>query len=157
MYNSGMNEILDRASLAKDADPIELVTTLIHTGKVIEERLDDTLAAVGLSVAKWAAIHQLALAEEPLTLSQLADRLACVRSNATQLVDRLEADKLVRRAPDPEDRRSIRAQLTPEGRRRYQAGRDAVQLFARELLGRYAAKEQALLSELLVRLDKPSA
>ena len=30
--------------------------------------------------------------DEPLPLSQLAERCSCVRSNITQLVDRLEAD-----------------------------------------------------------------
>ena len=135
----------------------ELVTSLVHAGKLVEERLGEALAGTELSVAKWAAIAQLAQAGQPLALSQLADRLACVRSNATQLVDRLEAEKLVRRAPDPEDRRSIRVELTPEGYRRYRAGHEAVQKFARELLGRYMPKEQALLFELLGRLDNPTS
>ena len=36
----------------------------------------------------------------------LAERLTCAKSNVTQLVDRLEADGLVRRKLDPSDRRS---------------------------------------------------
>jgi DNA-binding MarR family transcriptional regulator len=50
-----------------------------------------------------------------------------VRSNITQLIDRLEADRLVLRAPDPVDRRSIRAELTEEGRARYEKGLEALQ------------------------------
>ena len=33
----------------------------------------------------------------------------------TQLVDRLEADGLVRRVADPTDRRSVKAEITDEG------------------------------------------
>jgi len=48
--------------------------------------------------------------------------LACVKSNVTQLVDRLEADGLVERAPDPNDRRSRLAMLTERGRKAHAEG-----------------------------------
>jgi len=74
----------------------------------VEERLADA----GLSLPKLAALHQLSQAGDSLPLGQLAERLACVKSNVTQLVDRLEADGLVVRAADPNDRRSRLAVLT---------------------------------------------
>ena len=52
------------------------------------------------------------------TLSELASRMICVRSNITQLMGRLEADGLVQREEDPHDRRCVRATLTPLGRER---------------------------------------
>jgi DNA-binding MarR family transcriptional regulator len=45
-----------------------------------------------------------------------------VRSNITQLVDRLEADGLVKRIDDPADRRAVRAEVTRLGRERHDAG-----------------------------------
>lgn len=77
---------------------------------------------MGLSMAKHSALSRLQEAGEPLTLSELAERLSCVRSNITQLVDRLEADGLVRRVADPSDRRSVRAELTALGREKHAAG-----------------------------------
>ncbi|HKY97065.1 MAG TPA: MarR family transcriptional regulator, partial [Gemmatimonadaceae bacterium] len=71
---------------------------------------------------KHTALTKLQEAGEPLTLSDLAERLSCVRSNITQLVDRLESDGLVRRVADPSDRRSIRAELTDLGKERQVAG-----------------------------------
>ena len=56
---------------------------------------------MGLSLAKLGALRHLALADEPLTLTQLAERHCCGRSNVTALIDRLEADGLVARAADP--------------------------------------------------------
>src|SRR5688572_13636294 len=104
------------------------VTTTTRLGQFIkslhavESRLEGALEPIGLSLAKFGALAQLAAAGEPLPLSTLAERRACVRSNITQLVDRLEAEGLVKRSDDPRDRRSVRAELTDEGRSRYDAG-----------------------------------
>src|SRR5258708_39062854 len=65
-------------------------------------------------------------AKEPVALSDMAQRLACVRSNMTQLVDRLEQDGLVRRRADSADRRSVRAELTPTGERAHAAATAAL-------------------------------
>jgi DNA-binding MarR family transcriptional regulator len=75
-----------------------------------------------LSLAKLNVLGILVGSSAPLTLGELAQKLACVRSNVTQLVDRLESDGLVRREADPADRRSIRAVVTDAGRDREKAG-----------------------------------
>ena len=80
---------------------------------------------------------------------ELAQKLACVRSNVTQLVDRLESGGLVKREADPADRRSIRAVITDAGRDRERAGSMAlseVQDKISHILGRYDVGhiEQAL-------------
>jgi DNA-binding MarR family transcriptional regulator len=64
----------------------------------------------------------LATQDEPTSLSELAEKFTCVRSNVTQLVDRLEADGLVKRTDDPADRRAVRAEVTGLGRKRHAAG-----------------------------------
>lgn len=120
-----MNDNATTTTVAEPAAP-HWTFSVLHAAHVIEERIEVALGKVGLSMAKQGALTELALAGEPLTLSQLAARLSCVRSNMTQLVDRLEADGLVRRLDDPSDRRSVRAELTPVGRERQHAGEKAV-------------------------------
>ncbi|MGH7468547.1 MAG: MarR family winged helix-turn-helix transcriptional regulator, partial [Longimicrobiales bacterium] len=95
---------------------------IIEAGRRIEARLESALTASGLSLAKLNALRHLVEAGEPLALGQVADRIACVKSNVTQLVDRLENDGLVRRIADPNDRRSVLAVVTDLGRERYHAG-----------------------------------
>jgi DNA-binding MarR family transcriptional regulator len=99
-------------------EPGALSAALLCTLRSVESRLEAALEPLGLSLAKFGVLSKLVAAGEPLPLSTLAERSACVRSNITQLVDRLEADRLVVRAPDPKDRRSIRAELTEQGRAR---------------------------------------
>jgi MarR family transcriptional regulator, organic hydroperoxide resistance regulator len=57
------------------------------------------------------------IAEDGLTMRELATELMCDASNATGIVDRLEKRGLVERSPDPEDRRIKRVCLTAAGRR----------------------------------------
>jgi len=75
-----------------------------------------------------------------------------VRSNITQLVDRLEADGLVRRVEDPKDRRSVRATLTPLGRERQAAGARCVRDVQREMAERLAGTDGGALERALERL-----
>ncbi|HET7189217.1 MAG TPA: MarR family transcriptional regulator [Gemmatimonadaceae bacterium] len=96
-----------------------LTLLLLDAARAVEARAEGALGEIGLSLAKLGALRHLVLAAEPLTLSQLAERHCCGKSNITQLVDRLEADGLVARESDPDDRRTVRATVTPAGRAAY--------------------------------------
>jgi DNA-binding MarR family transcriptional regulator len=50
-----------------------------------------------------------------VTMSELSRMLLVSNGNATTVVDRLEADGLVRRTPSEADRRTIFVALTPDG------------------------------------------
>src|SRR6476619_608816 len=96
--------------------------TVLHASSVLESRVETRLGDIGLSLAKLAALSRLAEAGGSLPLGQLAERLSCVKSNVTQLVDRLEADGLVSRTADSADRRSRLAVLTDDGKRAHARG-----------------------------------
>jgi DNA-binding MarR family transcriptional regulator len=103
-----------------------IVFSLLGTAHALEARLEAAVDRVGLSLAKAGVLKCLADAREPVALSDMAQRLQCVRSNMTQLVDRLEQDGLVRRRADSADRRSVRAELTPAGERAHAAASQAL-------------------------------
>jgi DNA-binding MarR family transcriptional regulator len=125
---------------------------VLHAAGVLESRVESRLSEAGLSMAKLAALRQLALAGDSLPLGQLAERLACVKSNVTQLVDRLEADGLVSREGDPSDRRSRLAVMTDAGRKAYARGSELQQQAERELFGALSGDESAQLEKLLAKL-----
>jgi DNA-binding MarR family transcriptional regulator len=125
---------------------------LLGAARRLQERLEAALDGVGLSGAKYQALEQLARAREPLALSELAGCLNCVRSNVTQLVDRLEADGLVRRVADPADRRAIRAELTPLGVDRQVAGAAAVRGVQAELGAKLSPVERETFIRVLSAL-----
>jgi DNA-binding MarR family transcriptional regulator len=102
--------------------PPSPLSHLLEVAHELEGRLEEALAAAGLSGAKLGVLRALADAGEPLALSDVAQRVRCVRSNVTQLVDRLEQDGFVRRVGDVTDRRVRRATLTTAGRKAYATG-----------------------------------
>jgi DNA-binding MarR family transcriptional regulator len=126
-----------------------LIFQVVGVLQDVGHRLEHALEPVGLSVAKFGVLARLAVAGEPLPLGTLAERCACVRSNITQLVDRLEAERLVARAPDPRDRRSTRAELTEEGRRRYEEGLKAIEAAEQQVFAGLPEEERAQLLRLL--------
>jgi DNA-binding MarR family transcriptional regulator len=125
---------------------------LLRAAHAAQAHLESRLSAAGLSLAKLAVLHQLSLADRPLPLGQLADRLACVKSNVTQLVDRLEADGLVSREPDSSDRRSRLAVITAAGRDAYARGIAIQRAAERDVLAGLTPAEAAELERLLARL-----
>ncbi|MCY0925478.1 MarR family transcriptional regulator [Streptomyces sp. H27-H1] len=123
----------------------------------------ELLAAIG--TAQWrdfaaAAAHHgltstqakvLAQLNGPLPMRGLATLLVCDASNVTGIVDRLEARELVRREPDPADRRVKNVVATD-------AGREVIRRVRAEMQATHGAldvlddTERATLHALLERL-----
>ncbi len=137
---------------ASPCPPDRLMSLLLQAARAVERRLDEALEGVDLSTPKYSALKHLALADEPLALSELAARQICVRSNITQLVDRLEVDGLVRRVEDPKDRRCVRATLTALGRERQAAGAQRVREVQKQMAERLAAADTRALEHALEQL-----
>jgi DNA-binding MarR family transcriptional regulator len=126
---------------------------LVHSAGAVQEFVESRLAAIDLSLPKLAALHRLMESGGSMPLGQLAERLACVKSNVTQLVDRLEADGLVDRAPDPNDRRSRLAVITPKGKRAFEDGGRIQQTAEQELFGGLTGDEAQQLATLLEKVQ----
>ena len=112
----------DEASSIESGPDHGAMIGLLQAARSVQERLEAALDTIGLSPPKYQALDALVRAGEPLALSELAGCLKCVRSNITQLADRLESDGLVKRVDDPTDRRAIRAVVTPLGVERHADG-----------------------------------
>lgn len=140
----------------KAPGPVDLLS-LLHTAHTAQAEVESKLSALGLSLAKLLALKALFDAGESLPLGQLADRLSCVKSNITQLVDRLEADGFVAREADPRDRRTRLAVLTAAGRKACTEGTRVQQETERDLLKALTRDEARQLSVLLEKLERPRA
>ncbi len=118
---------------------------LAHAAQEVEARVERALGEVGLSLAKAKLLRHLHRSKDAIPLGELAEKNSCVKSNVTQLMDRMEAEGLVRRVPDPMDRRSVRAQITPEGRRKYEAASRAIAGAEGKVLEGFTAAERQQL------------
>ncbi|MFF0278566.1 MULTISPECIES: MarR family winged helix-turn-helix transcriptional regulator [unclassified Streptomyces] len=133
------------------------------TSRPTRLQLMELLAAIG--TAQWrdfasAAAHHgltstqakvLAQLDGPLPMRALATLLVCDASNVTGIIDRLEARALVRREPDPSDRRVKNVVATDEGRDVIRRVREEMQATS-GALDTLDPAESATLYDLLARL-----
>ena len=90
-------------------------------------------------------------------MSRLADALEVVPSSASRLCDRLEATGLLRRIPDPRDRREVRLELTPTAVRLLTELRDRRRTALAEVLELMAPGERQELVRALAAFDAAAA
>jgi len=125
------------------------IFSLLHAAYALQAKLEESLSRAGLSTPKFSVLNELVTAGNPLSLSDLAARLSSCRSNMTQLIDRLEADRLVRRVDDPADRRAVKAAITEEGRARHVAGAAEVARLHEDFAAGVSDGDRAALGRLL--------
>jgi len=142
-----------RANATATATADQSIFSLLQAAHALEAKVEEALSRAELSGPKYSVLSALVAADHPLSLSELANKLSCVRSNMTQLVDRLEGDGLVERVSCPHDRRAVKAQITEAGRRRQQAGAEEVAKLHREFAARVKSDDRAALERLLVALE----
>jgi len=83
----------------------------------LHKLLDETLSEFGLSLGDWKVLNYLQSADPPYRRSagKLAKRTELSSGAMTNRLDRLEEAGLVRRLPDPDDRRGVQVELTEHG------------------------------------------
>ena len=117
----------------------------------------ERLAPLGLTPAQERALRMITRSEEPLRMTELADRLGIVPRSVTTVVDALERAGLVRREIDPRNRRAIRLHLTDSGRAVRDDLREARRSAADELFAPLSDDGRRALGELLSQLDRELA
>jgi len=140
------------------------------------ERVSDVAAAVESTVESLLAVLESArLAQSPAipptqlrvltiiarnrqtNMSRLAEALEVVPSSASRLCDRLEATGMLRRVPDPRDRREVRLLLTPAARRVLDQLRELRRRALAEVLERMAPAGRHDLVRALAAFDAAAA
>jgi len=113
----------------------------------------------GVNRGEVGALSALRVSGPPHRLSptRLGRGLMLSSAGVTSRIDRLERRGLVRRLPDPDDRRGVIVELSDEGGRLVDEAVAAVAESDRQLLARLDADEiaqlQALLKKLLASLE----
>ena len=96
----------------------EIASAVESTAEALVGVLDAArLAQVPTVPPAQLRVLTIVAANRHTNMSRLAEALDVVPSSASRLCDRLEATGLLRRVPDPRDRREVRLLLTPAARR----------------------------------------
>lgn len=102
----------------REVDAMRAATSVMRAQQIVLARVDEALRPWSLTFARYEVLVLLHFSKEGvLPLGKMGDRLMLHQASITNLVDRLEAQGLVRRVPHPTDRRTTLAELTADGRR----------------------------------------
>ena len=90
----------------------EFAFLLNDVARLLRTCADQKARQFGMTRAQWAVLARLQRSQG-LKQSELADMLDLQPITLTRLLDRLSANELIERRPDPDDRRANRLFLTP--------------------------------------------
>jgi DNA-binding MarR family transcriptional regulator len=103
------------------------VTSVMRVQQIIQSAVDAALKPHGLTFARYEALVLLTFSKAgSLPMRVMGERLQLHPTSVTNIVDRLEADGLVRRNPHPTDRRTTLVEITDDGRARRETATSAV-------------------------------
>jgi DNA-binding MarR family transcriptional regulator len=143
-----------RQWLAQDLDeplPMYAAISIIHAQQLVSTAIDRALKPLGLTFARYEVLMLLSFSRSgALPITKVGERLLVHPTGITKLVDKLEAQELVCREANPDDRRGTLARITPAGRR---LGRRASKVLAEIRFGADLPEDDLeQLVELLRRL-----
>jgi DNA-binding MarR family transcriptional regulator len=141
--------------VAEGTDGVQWLSDLIRLEIVLWERIDARLKEEhDLPLSSFEALSFISRSRDNgLRVGDLAQSLGVTVGGTSKLVDRVERGGLIRREPDPGDRRASRVVLTRDGRRTLAA---AIETYEAELASVLDAglsrTEQRHLHQLVARL-----
>ena len=99
-------------------------------------------------------LHTFEAGEDGIRMTDLADRILLSKSGLTARVDKLEERSLVRRGPDPGDRRATRITLTANGDEVFRgAAKFHMKGIEKHFTGRVDAADLAAVVDVLQRMS----
>jgi DNA-binding MarR family transcriptional regulator len=130
------------------------VTSVMRAQQIFLSAVDGALRPHGLTFARYEALVLLTFARTgKLPMRVMGERLQLHPTSVTNIVDRLEADGLVKRLPHPTDRRTTLAEITEAGRERRESATTAVTDIDFGLRG-LTERQTAQLTDLLAKVRK---
>ncbi len=108
-------------------DAMSAVTSITRAHQIVLGRINEVLAPFGLTFSRYEALVLLTFSRTgALPLGKMGVRLMVHPTSVTNTIDRLERDGLVRRVDHPDDRRTVLAEITDDGRAAVKEATDAL-------------------------------
>jgi DNA-binding MarR family transcriptional regulator len=130
------------------------VTSVMRVQQILLSAVDGALRPHGLTFARYEALVLLTFSRTGrLPMRVMGERLQLHPTSVTNIVDRLQADGLVRRIPHPTDRRATLVEITEAGSALQEAATKSVTAIDFGMSGLTPA-EESQLTTLLARVRR---
>lgn len=134
-----------------DREAAELEALALRLSLTLRRSLQQYLDAFNLTLPQYTAMSILGRGERGCSMSALADASQQLSPTMTGIVDRLVERGLVTRTRDPNDRRTLLVELSPEGRRVMERITEQKRVWMRRFLQVMSADEREMVSVVLLR------
>lgn len=140
-----------------DVEPLQVLSRVSRLARHLDRARRASFAEHDLETWEFDVLTALRRAGEPYEMSPGALLRATLVTSGTMTnrIDRLAAAGLVKRRPDPEDRRGVLVSLTDAGRTRVDGAFADLLRRERDLLSSLGKREQQALADLLRTLLVP--
>jgi DNA-binding MarR family transcriptional regulator len=122
--------------------PLRLLSPIHRASRQVGRYLEERCGSLGVSTPEGHLLTYLA-SYAPAAVGELGRVFGMKGSTLTSMLDRLEERGLIRRADNPEDRRSFLLAITPSGDRIATALRKEIVALEEEVLRRVPARDLA--------------
>ena len=137
---------------AEAASGMAVYTAIVRSYQLLDDQVTKVMRRYDLTFARYEVLTWLATdPESSITLSWISRTLRIPPATVTNIIDRLEADKLVRRVPHPSDARTTLAVITDKGRKLALDATEDLNTNVYDRIGLSVAKRHELL-DLLAEL-----
>ncbi|MFE2095840.1 MarR family winged helix-turn-helix transcriptional regulator [Streptomyces sp. NPDC059468] len=119
-HRDPVDAIIDQWSAVRpdlDTKAMEVFGRIYRLSRAMGDRMEKAYAPYGIGRGEFDVLATLRRSGEPFTLSprQLSATLMLTTGGMTGRLDKLERAGLLRRSPDPHDRRGLQVTLTEKG------------------------------------------
>lgn len=100
-----------------EPEAMAAATSIVRAQQLVTRSIERALRPLGLTFARYEVLMLLSFTRDgSMSITKVGDRLMVHPTGITKLVDKLEAQGLVERLPNIEDRRGTLAAITNQGR-----------------------------------------
>jgi MarR family transcriptional regulator, organic hydroperoxide resistance regulator len=126
----------------------ELLAQFVQAYRTLSDSLMDQIA---MHRAQATVLCKLFI-QDGMTQSEIAQQLAVQGATVTDMLQRMEENKLVKRRRDPEDNRLVRVYLTDEGRKKERSITEQFLKLEGAIFADFDESERTRLRQLLHRM-----
>ncbi len=153
LYDPGVRASMETFALDDGTLTLEAASAVRSASQAIDRLRSHGAGGRGLSTGALDILVRLSAAtDEGLSIGELARAAGVSSRNVTGLVDTLERDELVLRVQDRNDRRSVLARITPDGRAWLESFRRPTQRAMSAVFQGFTPEELARFRHLCLRL-----
>ncbi|WP_280156928.1 MarR family winged helix-turn-helix transcriptional regulator [Bacillus velezensis] len=130
----------------------DIEKSLRHIAAIIKQKGREILNQYAITPPQFVGLQWLYELGD-MTIGELSAKMYLACSTTTDLIDRMEKNKLVERVKDPADRRVVRIHLLAEGERIIQEVILKRQAYLRDMFATFSEEETAVFEKSLLKLQ----